>query len=403
MQTPLSLAISSSLLLAGAVTAQSVLPPFDSTYQVINFGSPAGFTSYGGTAFLPSNPNVLLVSVYPSNTIRAVPLSRSQQGYINGFGASAVVASVGGTDGGLAFGPGGVLFATWYGPNRLSQIKPGSTSTDRVDDLGPLGVASSVGACTFVPPGLPGAGRFKVCGYGGNDFYDMPLTPDGTGTYAPGAVGPATFLTGGIEGLVYTPPAMAMIGGRLLAAEWSAGNVAAYQIDSIGNPLPATRQVVIAGLANMGGGAVDPITGDIVFTGGSGNLVVLRNGSACGTFTAYGTASPGASGTPTLTGAGCLRIGQTIAFTTHHAANSVGLLALGYSPTNINYNGLLVLQSLNVTVVSVTNGLGDWSFPLSVPLTPTLGNAHVYLQAAYLDASTPSGFVGTAGLDVLIR
>ena len=196
---------------------------------------------------------------------------------------------------------------------------------------------------------------------------------------------------------------MALIGGRLLAVEWSAGNVAAYQVDATGNPLPATRQVVIAGLSGMGGGAVDPITGDIVFTGGAGNLVILRNGSACGTFTAYGTASPGASGTPTLAGSGCLRIGQTIAFSTHHAANAIGLLALGYSPTNVNYNGLTVLQTLNVTVVSVTNGLGNWTFPLSVPLTPTLGNAHVYLQAAYLDASTPSGFVATSALDVLIR
>ena len=42
---------------------------------------------------------------------------------------------------------------------RLGQIRPGSTTVDRVDDLGPLGVGTSVGACAFVPPGRPGAGR----------------------------------------------------------------------------------------------------------------------------------------------------------------------------------------------------------------------------------------------------
>ncbi len=391
------------VLLTTTAIAQSVLPPFDTTYQAVNLGTPPGVTSYGGTAFLPTDANILLLSVYPSNTIRAVPLVRNPQGYITGFGTSVVVASVGGTDGGLAFGPNNVLFATWYGPNRLSQIRFGSTSTDRVDDLGPLGVLSSVGACTFVPAGLPGAGRLKVCGWSSSDFHDLPLTPDGTGTYAPGTAGPTIQLIGGIEGLVYVPAGAAMIGGRLLAVEWSAGNVAAYQIDANGDPLPATRQVVLGGLTGMGGGAVDPITGDIVFTSGSGNLVILRNGTACGTYTSYGVATPGASGTPTISGTGCARIGQTITLSTNHAANAIGLLALGYFPTNANFNGLTVLQTLDVTVVSVTNANGNWGLQLPIPLNPALGNRRVYLQAAYLDASTPSGFVGSAGLDLLIR
>ena len=140
-----------------------------------------------------------------------------------------------------------------------------------------------------------------------------------------------------------------------------------------------------------------------MFTGGGGLLVILRNGTACGTYTSYGVATPGASGTPTIAGAGCARIGQTITLSTHHAANAIGLLALGNYQTNVNYNGLMVLQSLNVTAVSITDGSGNWGMPLTIPLNPSLGNSHVFLQAAYLDASTPSGFVASAGLDLLMR
>ena len=157
--------------------AQAVLPPFNSTFQFANLGNVPGLFSYGGTAFSPTNPNVLLVAPYPTTTIVAIPLARNPQGFITGFGAATTVATVGGTDGGLAVGPTGVLFATWFGPNRLSQVRAGSTSTDRVDDLGPLGVGGSVGTCAFVPAGLPGAGRFKICSGSGSTVYDLPLTP----------------------------------------------------------------------------------------------------------------------------------------------------------------------------------------------------------------------------------
>ena len=51
-----------SLLAVAAASAQSVLPPFDTTYQILNLGPIPSVGNYGGTAFLPSNPNVLLVA-----------------------------------------------------------------------------------------------------------------------------------------------------------------------------------------------------------------------------------------------------------------------------------------------------------------------------------------------------
>jgi hypothetical protein len=254
--TSASVSLLTSALLASIAAAQSVLPPFDTTYQIANLGAIPGVVSYGGTAFLPTNPNVLMVTVYPSPDIRAVPLVRNTQGFITGTGASTPVITVGGSDGGLAYGPNNVLFATWYGPNRLSQVKFGSTTTDRVDDLAPIGVSSSsVGACTFVPAGLPGAGRLKVCTWSSSAFHDVPLTPDGNGTFALGTAGAPVTLAGGVEGIVYAPAGAPLFGGQLLACEWGPGNIAAYQVDTIGNPLPATRQVVVGEIIQAGGAA----------------------------------------------------------------------------------------------------------------------------------------------------
>ncbi len=388
--------------LLATATAQSVLPPFSVAYQVVRLGPMPGIFSYGGTAFLPSNPNVLLISPWPSTEITAVIVTRDGQGFINGLSASTPVATVGGTDGGLAFGPTGVLFHTWFGPNRLGQILPGSTVTNRSDDLGPLGLLSSVGACTFVPAGLPGAGRFKVCGWSGSDFHDVTLTPDGLGTFTPTTTGTPIILTGGIEGIVYVPANAPLLGGQLLTAEWGPGIISAYQIDANGDPIASTRQVVIGGANPPGGGAVDPITGDIVFATSGGELIALRSGQACGTSTSYGIASPGLSGTPTLSGAGCANIGQTMILNAHGAPFGLGLLATGYQ-LNFVWEGLTILQSLDATVISVLDVNGNWALPLAIPLAPALGYQHVYFQVAYLDASTQSGLVASAGLDVLVR
>ena len=51
-------------LAVAAASAQSILPPFDTTYQILNLGPIPSVGNYGGTAFLPSNPNVLLVAPY---------------------------------------------------------------------------------------------------------------------------------------------------------------------------------------------------------------------------------------------------------------------------------------------------------------------------------------------------
>jgi hypothetical protein len=271
-----------------------------------------------------------------------------------------------------------------------------------VDDLAPLGVAGSVGTCAFVPAGLPGAGRFKVCSWSASTIYDLPLTPDGNGTFTPGTASAGIAVPGGPEGMVYMPASAPLIGGKLLLAEWSAGNIVAYDIDANGDPLPATGQTVAGGAFGFGGGALDPVTGDVVFFGGNGQLLILRNGAACGTYTGYGVASPGALNTPTITGVGCARIGQTITIETTGPANGIGIIASGY-PISGTFLNLNILQSVSATVISVLDASGNGSYSLPIPLNPAFGNNSAYFQAAYFDASTSSGLSASAGLDILIR
>jgi hypothetical protein len=398
MRTPILFA---GLLLAATAPTQTVLPPFNDHYTVTDLGQMPGVFNYGGLAFLPGNPNVLLASPYQSGQIRAVPLVRAIDGTITGCGPSTQYATVGGNDGGLAFGPGNVLFFTWYGANRLGQILPGSSTASRVDNLGPLGVPSSVGSCAFVPAGRSGAGRFKLVSYSSSQWYDVTLAADGSGTFAIQSIQNTAHIQGGPEGILYPPTSAPLLGNQVLVAEWNAG-IAAYQTDSNGDPLPATRQPFLTGLSGNSGGAIDPLTGDFLFVGNGGRLALVEATASCGPMLAYGTASPGSTFTPVLSAAGCARLGQHLTLRVDGAPNAIGVLALGHADIDFDWNGLRLLTTLDVMLTHALDATGRFTAPWDL-LDPQLGNTHVYLQAGYLDIGTPSGLCASAGLDIWIR
>lgn len=389
------------LLLASAPAAQSVLPPWNAHYTADDLGQMPTVFNYGGIAFLPGDANVLLVSAYQSGQIRAVNLVRDAQGHITGFAGSTLFATVGGNDGGLAFGPGNVLFFTWYGQNRLGQILPGSTTASRVDNLAPLGVPGSVGTCAFVPAGRSGAGRFKLASYAGSQWYDVTLAADGSGTFAIQAIQNTAQIQGGPEGILYPPGTAPLLGNHVLVAEWNAG-VAAYETNSHGDPLPATRQPFLSGLPGNSGGAVDPVTGDFLFAGNAGRLTAIRHGGACGPMLGYGTASPGTVFTPVLTATGCARLGQSLTLRVDGAPQALGVLALGTWQLDLDLGGLRLLTSLDVMLTHTLDATGRFVVPFDL-LDPRLGDSHVYLQAGYLDAGTASGLCASSAIDIWIR
>jgi hypothetical protein len=172
---------------------------------------------------------------------------------------------------------------------------------------------------TFVPPGFGGAGRLKIASYSGGQFYDVSYNADANGTYNLTAANQITTIPGGPEGFIYVPAGSPQFTGEnLLFTLYGQNKVVAYQADANGNPTGSPRNFV-TGLTGGEGAAIDPVSGDFLFsTFGSSNRVIQvqgfsppppanvamtssRNPSNEGqtvTFTATGSHSPPAAAPP---------------------------------------------------------------------------------------------------------
>lgn len=388
--------------------AQTVLPPFNAAYHVRDLGSIASPVTSGGIAFLHNNPNVLLFGGYDSRQILAVPVVRDGNGKIRTFGHAMTHATVTGPDGGLAYGPNNVLFHTAWPQNIVGQLLPGSTSANRVIQLGPLGVPASVGSCAFPPTGAPGNGRLKLVTYSTSSssrWCDATIAPDGAGTFSITSVSAPIALGGGTEGILYPPPGAPMFppNQSVLIAEWDAGRIVLYNVDANGDPVPGTAQPVVAGLLHPSGGAVDPVTGDMLFTHGSGDLVALRVGPTCGSYSLYGQGGIGLFGVPTIGMSGCARLGGQFSVDIGLGRpDAFGILAVGFQQTNVPLFNLFVLNEAMFTFSHRLGAGGRFQFPVAVPGAASIGNMFIMFQALYLDLSAPHGISATPGMRVHI-
>ena len=279
---------------AAASQAQTMAPGFAANYSIFNLGSVPGLPSnYGGLTFL--DDNTLLIggaANSASGSLYTISVTRGVGGFIDGFSGSAQrYGGPNGTigeynDGGVVFGPGGLLFTARWPINGLGQTKPGSIDEDKIIELAPLGVASSLAALNFVPTGFGGAGLVKLVSYSGGQWYSAGLTPDGNGTFdlaglAQVDLDPAQAgiqnLPGGPEGFVYIAAGSAGFAvNSLLVSDYLAGSVSAYELDALGNPLVTTRRNFISGLTGAEGATIDPVTGEFFFSTFGGGSRVLR-------------------------------------------------------------------------------------------------------------------------------
>lgn len=290
-----------SLLAIAAVCAIAIRPEtaralaVDPTFAALGYtatdlGSVTGLPPlYGGMVFKAGDNNTLLIGGQAntaSGLYYEVPVVRDSSSNITGFGAPVAFGSVGEyNDGGIAYGPGGVLFTAQWPVNMLGQTKPGSTDEDKVINLSTLSVpilnSSSISGLNFVPAGFAGAGKFKAVSWSAGQWYDIVLTPDGSGTYDIVSATLEATLPGGPEGFVYIDD----VGNdgfavdSLLVADYSSGRVSAYDLDSNGDPVVATRRDFITGLTGAEGAVIDPVTGDFLFsTFGGGDRIVRVDG-----------------------------------------------------------------------------------------------------------------------------
>jgi hypothetical protein len=260
------------LALAPNLFATATIAPFYAgSYTITDLGGAGIPDPYGGLNVVAGNFNMLLLGGNANNgggLFYTIPVTRGVGNHIISLGAPTALGTAGAyNDGGLAYGPGGVLFYTKYPINMVGEIKPGSTSDDKVVDLAPLGIASSTGALNFVPAGFSGAGRLKISSWAGGQWYDVAYAADGSGTYDLTSATYINTFPGGPEGFIYVPHGSVLFpGSNLLMAEYSAGTVGAYQVDANGDPILSSRQDFILGLVGAEGAFIDPITGDFLFS-----------------------------------------------------------------------------------------------------------------------------------------
>lgn len=282
------------MLLAAATAAAAPIvdPYYAGSYALTSLGTPTGVPSpLGGLTVELGSPNNLLIGGNANNNaanIYRIGLNRDANNHITGFTGNASFfadafgpPNSGGIDGGLAYGPGGVLFYTAYPTNGVGQIKPGSTAPDRLEQL-PAGFTSSVGTLQFIPAGFTNAGQVVIMSYSGGQWYRANVTPDGNGTYSISSPVSMVNIGGGPEGVIFVPPGSALFDSpSILVAQFGLGRISSYELDANGDPIVASRRTFISGLSGAEGAALDPLTNDFLFsTFNGGNQVIRVSGFA---------------------------------------------------------------------------------------------------------------------------
>lgn len=260
--------------------------PWSEHYKCFNLGPiPDVPSEWGGMTLHPQDNNILLIggnSNEETGKLYSVGITRDKDCHITGFSGSqtTVYSSAEYNDGGIAFGPSGVLFLARWPVNQLGQLLPGSTVEDKIINLGPLNVTSSPGGLGFVPQHFAGAGNLKTVSWPSGDWFTLTLAPDGLGTFDVVDIVRNTTIPGGPEGFVYISKSnYGFSTDSLLVAEWSDDNIAAYEADDSGDPIPETRKDFILGLEGAEGAFIDPQSGDFLFiTWGGADVVIAVRG-----------------------------------------------------------------------------------------------------------------------------
>lgn len=399
-------------LLGAALTAQVIQPPFTGVYGFTDLGVVPGVpTPLGGVVFKSNDPNRVLIGGSANNgagAIYEIAVARDATGRITGFvGSATQYALAPNIDGGLQYGPGGVLFFTKYSNNEVGQIKPGSTAPDRTDSLAPFGVSGSVGALSFVPSGFPHAGELKLASYSGNTWWGFTTSPDGSGTYNLTVANGPLPVQGGPEGILFVPPGSALIPNNqyTLLTEYGAGAIAVYRLDAQGNPLIATRVPFMTGLGGAEGATTDPITGDLVFStfGGGNHVITVQGFGVCGSFVNYGTGIAGTGGMPTIVGGGCAGRGQVASLTVQGRPGAFGMMMCGFQQLAIPLFGGFVLTENFASFFHSLDGTGQWILGAALPISPVLSGLEVNFQSFYLDAGATFGVSATDAVHMRIR
>jgi hypothetical protein len=282
-----ALLLSGLTLAVSPAHAQVIDPFYAGSYTAYDLGEAPGVPPlYGGMTFMYNDPNKIILGGNANDApgaLYTLDVVRGADNHITGFsGPATYFAECAYNDGGVIYGPGDVLFTARWPINFLGELKPGSTTTDKLIDLSAFGVGgSSISALNFVPSTFGGAGRLKMVSWDQGNWYEAGYAPDGGGTYDITGVTalPGSNLTGGPEGFVYVSQTSAQFGTpSMLVSEFSNGTVSAYEVDGNGDPIPGTRHLFMSDITGAEGATFDPLTGDFMFStfGAVSRIVSVR-------------------------------------------------------------------------------------------------------------------------------
>jgi hypothetical protein len=248
-------------------------PPYASDYTCLDLGEhPSIPVKWGGLIIKEDDPYTLLLGGSANEAfgmLYAVGVVRDADCHIVGFSSAPPVAyaEAAYNDGGVVYGPGGVLFFARWPVNELGLMKPGSTVTNKVINTEALGVVYSLAALNFVPSGFGGAGQLKLVAWPQGQWYTASYAPDGQGTFDVGPASYALTIGGGPEGFVYIEAGNRQFSNDgMLVSEWSDDKIAAYEVDGSGDPMLPTRRDFVTGLTGAEGAFLDPLSGDFLFS-----------------------------------------------------------------------------------------------------------------------------------------
>jgi hypothetical protein len=262
-----------------------VQPPFADDYILVPLGEiPGVHAPYGALNFELGATDQVIVGGYTGTAnalLYDIDLLRDVTGSIAGFvGTASPLTEAFAVSSGVTYGPDDVLFysrVTW----EMGEVKADSTATDKVVKFSSASMYRPTGL-TFVPPGFPGAGQLKMTTFNvDGDWWSLTIAPDDTGTYDVTAAVKGPALPNYPEGFVYVPAGLPGFPNQSVvvceyANAYGAGKISAYDLDQNGNPVLATRREIVTGLDVPTGIAIDPLTGDFLWTSYQGFAFVLR-------------------------------------------------------------------------------------------------------------------------------
>jgi hypothetical protein len=344
-------------------------PAYAGSYSAIDIGPrPVVSGDTGALTFKDANTLYIDANTFQANAeIYAITVTRDNSQHITGFsGVATKVANAPYCDGGLQFGPGGVLFYTAYNINQLGQIKPGSINPDKTINLTPLNVSPSVGSLRFVPFGFGGgAGSLKLISWDSKTWYNTYVSPDGRGTYDVNTVSSPSISLAPFfwEGMAFVAAGQSLfpVNSVLINADLQEA-VYAFELDANGNPKTNTQKHFMD-VSDPVGMTIDPVTGDILISTEQGplahHITVVRG------FTPVTPPPPAA----VTTSKALYNPGETIVVNFSNAAGVahewIGLVNANGS--SVNYLRWIYTDGTTVGTAGITNGSVSFSGGLTTP------------------------------------